>query len=68
MKDYKATELREKTTAELYGMLAEERAAQYQSRKAMVFRQSNDTAGMKTRKHNIARIMTVIHEKESANV
>lgn len=68
MKDYKAKELREKSVEELYGMLAEERAAQFKRRKEMVFRQSNDAAGLKTMRHNSARILTVIKEKEKANV
>lgn len=69
MKAFKAAELRSKSIGELEGMVADERAALYQARRDFVFRQTTDTAGKQTRRHNIARIMTVITEKqkESAN-
>lgn len=67
MKSYKPAELRTKTVEELLKMVAEERAAMYQARKAMVFRQSSDTASQKTRKHNVARLLTLIKEKETAS-
>ena len=64
MKGLKAAELRSKTIEELESMVADERAALYQARRDFVFRQTTDTAGKKTRRHNIARIMTVITEKQ----
>lgn len=67
MKEYKPADLRTKSVEDLLKMVAEERAAMYQARKAMVFRQSSDTAGQKTRKHNVARILTIIKEKETAS-
>ena len=69
MKALKAAELRSKSIEELEGMVSDERAALYKARRDFVFRQTTDTAGKQTRRHNIARIMTVITEKqkESAN-
>jgi large subunit ribosomal protein L29 len=32
-----------------------------------VFRKTTDTTGLKTRRHNIARILTVIGEKKRGN-
>ena len=59
------TELRDKTVPELEDLLAQERAALYKARRDLVFRQSTDTTGMRTRRHNIARILTLITEKKS---
>lgn len=64
MKALKASELRTKSIEELTAMVADERAALYQTRRDFVFRQTTDTAGKSTRRHNIARIMTVITEKQ----
>ncbi|MFX9012115.1 50S ribosomal protein L29, partial [Acinetobacter baumannii] len=41
-----------------------ERAALYKARRDLVFRQSTDTTGLKTRRHNIARLLTLINEKK----
>lgn len=64
MKDTKAKELREKSVPELEAMLGEERAALYKARRDLVFRQITDTSSIKVRRHNIARILTVIDEKK----
>ena len=64
MKDLKPTELREKTVPELETMVGKERADLYKARRDLVFRQMTDTASLKIRRHNIARILTVIEEKK----
>jgi large subunit ribosomal protein L29 len=64
MKDLKANDLRAKSVDELKNMELEERAALYKVRRDFVFRQTSDTSGVKTRRHNIARILTIIGEKE----
>jgi large subunit ribosomal protein L29 len=64
MKDTKAKELREKSVPELETMLNEERAALYKARRDLVFRQITDTSSIKVRRHNIARILTLIDEKK----
>ncbi|MHB8635298.1 MAG: 50S ribosomal protein L29 [Fimbriimonadaceae bacterium] len=64
MKAIKAADLRSKSIEELESMVAEERASLYQARRDFVFRQTTDTAGKQTRRQNIARIMTVITEKQ----
>lgn len=64
MKDTKAKELREKSVPELEEMLNGERAALYKARRDLVFRQITDTSSIKVRRHNIARILTVIEDKK----
>jgi ribosomal protein L29 len=64
MKDSKTNELRDKSVPELEEMVRQERAALYKARRDLVFRQTTDTTGLKTRRHNIARMMTVISEKK----
>jgi ribosomal protein L29 len=64
MKDLKPTDLRSKSVPELEDMLRMERASLYKARRDLVFRQMTDTASLKARRHNIARILTVIHEKK----
>lgn len=63
MKNLKAKELRDKSVADLEQMVLDERAAMYKARRDLVFRQLTDTASFKVRRHNIARILTVISEK-----
>jgi large subunit ribosomal protein L29 len=65
MKAIKATSLREKSVPELEQMLEQERASLYKARRDLVFRQTTDVSGLKVRRHNIARILTVIREKKS---
>jgi large subunit ribosomal protein L29 len=64
MKGTKATELREKSIPELEEMVKAEQAALYKARRDLVFRQLKDTAGLKVRRHNIARLLTIIGEKK----
>ena len=69
MKDLKAKELRSKSVPELEEMLTKERQDLFTARRDLVFRRITDTASLKIRRHNIARIMTVITEsKGEANV
>jgi large subunit ribosomal protein L29 len=67
MKGNKAQDLRDKSVEELENMIKEERAALYNMRRDLVFRKITDTAGVKTRRHNIARMLTVINEKKRGN-
>ncbi len=64
MKELKATDLREKSVPELEVILEEERASLYKARRDLVFRQMTDTASLSARRHNIARILTIITEKK----
>ncbi len=64
MKSLKPKELRDKSVPELEELLTQERAALYKARRDLVFRQMTDTASIKVRRHNIARIMTLIGEKK----
>jgi ribosomal protein L29 len=64
MKELKSTELRSKNVPELEEMVRQERASLYKARRDLVFRQMTDTASIKARRHNIARILTVIQEKK----
>jgi ribosomal protein L29 len=64
MKDSKTNELRDKSVPELEEMVRQERAALYKARRDLVFRQTTDTTGLKTRRHNIARMLTLISEKK----
>jgi ribosomal protein L29 len=67
MKDLKPTDLRDKSVPELEEMVNQERAALYKARRDLVFRQMTDTASLKIRRHNIARILSVITEKKGGN-
>ena len=64
MKNLKAKELREKSVAELEQMVTEEQAAMYKARRDLAFRQLTDIVSFKVRRHNVARILTVITEKK----
>lgn len=64
MKALKAKELREKTIEELEEMLKQQHADLYQNRRDLVFRRVTDIASVKARRHDIARINTVITEKK----
>ena len=63
MKNLKAKELRDKSVAELEQMVQDERAAMFKARRDLAFRQLTDTSSFKVRRHNVARILTVITEK-----
>ena len=67
MKDLKPTELRDKSVPELEELVNQERAALYKARRDLVFRQMTDTASLKIRRHNIARMLTIIAEKKGGN-
>ena len=62
----KARDLREQSAEELQELLTKERAALYKARRDLVFRQMTDTASLKIRRHNIARILTILGEKGKA--
>lgn len=64
MKDLKTSELKHKTVPELEAMVATERADLYKARRDLVLRQLTDTASLKVRRHNIARLLTLIQEKK----
>lgn len=67
MKDIKTSELRDKSVPELEELVNQERAALYKARRDLVFRQMTDTASLKVRRHNIARLLTIIAEKKRGN-
>jgi large subunit ribosomal protein L29 len=67
MKDTKPTDLREKTVPELEQLILDERSNLYKARRDLVFRRITDTASIKVRRHNIARMMTLIAEKKRGN-
>ncbi|MDR3691085.1 MAG: 50S ribosomal protein L29 [Fimbriimonas sp.] len=67
MKDTKISELREKSVPELEALVLEERANLYKARRDLVFRRMTDTASVKVRRHNIARMLTLIAEKKRGN-
>lgn len=67
MKDLKPNDLREKSVPELEDLVNQERAALYKARRDLVFRQMTDTASLKIRRHNIARLLTIIAEKKGGN-
>jgi len=67
MKDLKTAELREKSVPELEAIVLEEQASLYRARRDLVFRRITDTASLKVRRHNIARLKTLIAEKKRGN-
>ncbi len=64
MKSIKAKDLREKSIEDLEQMLAQGHADLYQNRRDLVFRRVTDISTIKARRHDIARIKTVITEKQ----
>ncbi len=64
MKATKTSELREKSVEELEQLVLDERANLYKARRDLVFRRVTDTESLKTRRHNIARMLTLITEKK----
>lgn len=64
MKGLKAKELRNKSVPELEDLVRAERAGLYKARRDLVFRQTTDVAQLKTRRKNIARLLTLIEEKK----
>jgi len=67
MKEVKVKDLRDKSVPELEALILGERAALYKARRDLVFRQMTDTASLKVRRHNIARMLTLIAEKKGGN-
>ncbi|MDI9638886.1 50S ribosomal protein L29 [Kamptonema cortianum] len=67
MKALKPKDLRDKSVPELTELVKQERAALYKARRDLVFRQTTDTAGLKVRRHNIARLLTLIREKQGGS-
>lgn len=65
MKGLKPQDLAGKSVPELETLVAEERAALYKARRDLVFRQLTDTKQIAVRRHNIARLLTLITEKKS---
>jgi large subunit ribosomal protein L29 len=64
MKSLKPADLRDKTVPELEELVKSERASLYKARRDLVFRQMTDTASLKVRRKNVARILTLIAEKK----
>ncbi|MCW5939397.1 MAG: 50S ribosomal protein L29 [Fimbriimonadaceae bacterium] len=64
MKALKPAELRDKSVPELEELVRSERASLYKARRDLVFRQMTDTASLKVRRKNVARILTLIAEKK----
>lgn len=64
MKAIKPISLRDKSVPELEQMLEQERAALYKARRDLVFSKMTDVSSLKARRHNIARILTIIGEKK----
>jgi ribosomal protein L29 len=67
MKETKTSDLRDKSVPELEQLILDERANLYKARRDLVFRRMTDTASVKVRRHNIARMMTLIAEKKRGN-
>jgi large subunit ribosomal protein L29 len=64
MKAISLKQLRESSLEELEKSLLQHQADLYMARKDLVFRRVTDTSSMKIRRHNIARIHTVMTEKK----
>ncbi len=65
MKGMKPKDIRDKSVPELEAMVDAERAALYRARRDLVFRQLTDVKQLAVRRHNIARMLTIISEKKS---
>jgi large subunit ribosomal protein L29 len=65
MKGIKTNDIRDKSVPELEAMVDAERAALYRARRDLVFRQLTDVKQLAVRRHNIARLLTVITEKKT---
>ena len=64
MKELKSKELRDKSVPELEELIRAERASLYNARRDLVFRRLTDTKSLVVRRHNIARMLTIIEEKK----
>lgn len=61
MKNLKPADLKGKSAKDLEALLLTERAGLFQTRRDLVFRKVQDQASLKVRRHNIARIMTMLN-------
>lgn len=61
MKNLKPADLKGKSAKDLEALLLTERAGLFQTRRDLVFRKVQDQASLKIRRHNIARIMTMLN-------
>ncbi len=68
MKEMKTADLRDKNVPELEALVREIQADLYRARRDLVFRRITDTASLKVRRHNIARLQTLITEKKRGTV
>jgi ribosomal protein L29 len=66
MKALKPAELRDKTVADLKELLAKERSNLFQLKKKLAFKEEKDVKSAIVQRHNIARIITILAEKERA--
>lgn len=64
MKALSTKELRSKKLEELQELLKQERGALFEDRRKLAFREGKDTNVVKNRRHNVARILTLITEME----
>jgi len=62
MKALNTKDLRGKKLEELQDILNKERGALYEDRRKLAFREGKDTNVVKNRRHNVARILTLITE------
>lgn len=66
MKPLKPEELRKLSLPELQQRLQQERERLFQLRQSKATRKLGDTASIRITRHNIARLLTIITEKQSA--
>ena len=62
MKALSTKELRGKKLEDLQNLLDKERGALFEDRRKLAFREGKDTNVVKNRRHNVARILTIITE------
>ena len=67
MKALSTKELRSKKLEELQDLLNKERGALFEDRRKLAFREGKDTNVVKNRRHNVARILTLITEMEKGS-
>jgi ribosomal protein L29 len=67
MKALSTKDLRSKSLEDLQKMLDKERAALYEDRRKLVFREDKDVNVVKNRRHNVARILTLITEMKQGD-
>ncbi|MEJ5252399.1 MAG: 50S ribosomal protein L29 [Armatimonadota bacterium] len=66
MKPLKPEELRKLSLPELHQRLQQERERLFQLRQNKAMRKLGDTASIRITRHNIARLLTIINEKQRA--